>query len=253
MARAKLDLRALTRFPLIAAGDDLAAIIWRRLKAQKLGLKAGDVLVVAQKVVSKAEGRFVALGTVTPSPRANLLAAQTDKDPRVVELILAEARAVIRQRPGLLVVEHRLGFVLANAGIDSSNVGVEDTVLLLPKDPDASAARLRARLAALSGIAPAVVINDSLGRAFRNGIVGTALGAVGLPALADLRGTPDLFGRPLQSTEVGLADEIASAGSLLQGEAGEGQPVVLVRGLDLAGRPSAGAALVRAGDRDLFR
>jgi coenzyme F420-0:L-glutamate ligase/coenzyme F420-1:gamma-L-glutamate ligase len=253
MARAKLDLRALTRFPLIAAGDDLAAIIWRRLKAQKLGLKAGDVLVVAQKVVSKAEGRFVALGTVTPSPRANLLAAQTDKDPRVVELILAEARAVIRQRPGLLVVEHRLGFVLANAGIDSSNVGVEDTVLLLPEDPDASAARLRARLAALSGIAPAVVINDSLGRAFRNGIVGTALGAVGLPALADLRGTPDLFGRPLQSTEVGLADEIASAGSLLQGEAGEGQPVVLVRGLDLAGRPSAGAALVRAGDRDLFR
>lgn len=253
MALSRVDLRALTRFPLIAPGDDLAAIIWRRLKAQRLGLLEGDVLVIAQKIVSKAEGRFVALGTVTPRRKARALASKTGKDARVVELILREARSVVRVRPGLIVVEHKLGFVLANAGIDSSNVGIEDAVLLLPQNPDASAALLRAKLAKISGVAPAIVINDSLGRAFRNGIVGTALGAVGLAALADLRGTPDLFGRPLQSTEVGLADEIASAGSLLQGQAAEGQPVVLVRGLNLAGRVSSGATLIRSGAEDLFR
>jgi len=212
--------------------------------------------VLAQKIVSKAEGRYVDLATVTPSPRAGKIAAETDKDPRLVELILEDSRRVVRQRPGVLIVEHRLGYVMANAGIDRSNVdpgmGAEP-VLLLPRDPDGSAAELRRRLAARYGAAPAVIIADSFGRAWRRGTVGIALGAAGLPSMQDYRGRPDLFGRPLRITETGFADEIAAAASLLMGQADEGQPAVLVRGLAWSGGDAPASALVRPAAEDLFR
>jgi coenzyme F420-0:L-glutamate ligase/coenzyme F420-1:gamma-L-glutamate ligase len=214
------------------------------------------VLVVTHKVVSKAEGRYVTLSDVTPSPRARELAAATGKDPALVEVILSESRDVLRFRPGLIIAEHRLGLVLANAGIDQSNVpqdGNEARVLLLPKDPDASSAALRAAMEQRFGARLAVVVSDSVGRAWRNGVVGLALGAAGLPALLDLRGRCDLEGRPLRVTQVGLADEIASAAQLLMGEADEGRPAVLVRGLPWQGTPAPAAALIRRRDEDLFR
>jgi coenzyme F420-0:L-glutamate ligase/coenzyme F420-1:gamma-L-glutamate ligase len=218
------------------------------------------VLVLAQKIVSKAEGRSVRLADVTPSARARELAPQCDKDPRLVELILSEAAEVLRVRPGVIVVVHRLGFVLANAGIDRSNVGpvaedpsADDRVLLLPRDPDGSAQALGAALKTTTGASVAVIINDSLGRAWRNGTVGTALGASGLPALVDLRGRPDWFNRALQTTEVGLADEIAAAASLLMGQADEGRPIVLMRGLAADRRSGTGQELIRRRELDMFR
>ena len=227
-----------------SAGDDIAALIADALQRSGLTLQSGDVLVIAQKIVSKAEGRLVALASVTPSARAQTLAAEVDKDPRLVELILQESTEVVRHRKNVLVVAHRNGYVLANAGIDASNVGEGDDdshVLLLPEDCNRSCREIRRRLAERTGVEIAVVINDSLGRAWRNGTVGTALGAAGPPALLDLAGTPDLFGRKLRTTEVGIADEIAAAASLLMGQAGEGTPVVLLRGLKLAGARRLGA------------
>jgi coenzyme F420-0:L-glutamate ligase/coenzyme F420-1:gamma-L-glutamate ligase len=182
------------------------------------------------------------------------LAALTDKDPRMVELVLRESTAVVRAGPNVLVVRHRLGFVSANAGIDQSNVnGGEDTALLLPLDPDESARQLRERLGELTGVAPAVVLSDSHGRPFRMGNVGVAVGAAGLPALRDLRGQPDLFGRPLKISLQGLADEIASAANLLSGEGAEGLPVVLLRGLRFTPSDGRAADLVRPPEMDLFR
>jgi coenzyme F420-0:L-glutamate ligase/coenzyme F420-1:gamma-L-glutamate ligase len=210
--------------------------------------------VVTSKIVSKAEGRFVALSSVTPGAEATRLAALTGKDPRVVELVLQESVAVIRAAPGVLVVRHRLGFVSANAGIDQSNVdGGEETVLLLPRDPDESARRLRGRLGVLVGATPAVVISDSHGRPFRMGNVGVAVGAAGLPALRDLRGQHDLFDRPLRISLQGLADEVASAANLLSGEGAEGLPVVLLRGLRFTPVDGRAADLVRPPEQDLFR
>ena len=238
-------------------GDDLVRLIRDGLAASGEVLRDGDVLVLAQKIVSKAEGRSVRLADVTPSARAHELAPQCDKDPRLVELILSEAAEVLRVRPGVIVVVHRLGFVLANAGIDRSNVGPDtdavERVLLLPRDPDGSARALREALRAATGADVAVIINDSLGRAWRNGTIGTALGAAGLPALADLRGQPDLFQRALQTTEVGLGDEIAAAASLLMGQADEGRPIVLVRGLRFERRSGSGAELIRRRELDMFR
>jgi coenzyme F420-0:L-glutamate ligase/coenzyme F420-1:gamma-L-glutamate ligase len=192
---------------------------------------------------------------VTPSPRAVELASATAKDPRVVELILAESTEVLRQRPGAIIVAHRLGYVLANAGIDMSNVGPDgaERALLLPADPDRSCRELRTRLRERTGIDAAVLIIDSFGRAWRNGTVGTAIGVSGFPALADLRGQPDLFGRPLQITEVGLADELAAAASLMMGQAGEGAPVVLARGVPYERRESGIQELIRPKAQDLFR
>ena len=253
---ARLSLHALADFPLIRPGDDLAAILIERLIGEELTPRAGDVIVLAQKIVSKAEGRIVDLAMVVPSPRAIALGAEIGKDPRLVEAILSCSTRVVRRRPNLLIMEHELGFVMANAGVDHSNLaapGAPDQALLLPADPDASAAALRARLVAHSGVEVAVVITDSFGRPFRRGSCGVAIGAAGLPALVDLRGTPDLFGRTLEVTLVGLADEIAAAASLLQGQADEGQPVVVLRGLRWSAPDAPAGALVRPAEEDLFR
>ena len=253
----ELVLTPLDGVPMIAAGDDLAAIILTALKSADCTLLASDVLVLAQKIVSKAEGRTVDLRTVTPSPRAVALGKETDKDPRIVELILAESTEVLRCRPGVLIVAHRLGIVLANAGIDRSNVERSDTggddVLLLPRDPDGSCAALRRTISTAAGVDVGVMIIDSIGRAWRNGTIGTAIGVSGLPGLLDLRGTPDLFGRALETTEVGLADELAAAASLVMGQAGEARPVVLARGLGYGRRDGTARELIRAREKDLFR
>jgi coenzyme F420-0:L-glutamate ligase / coenzyme F420-1:gamma-L-glutamate ligase len=253
---ASLGLEPLAGIGLVAPGDDLGAIAAAAIAASGLAPRDGDVLVVAQKIVSKAEGRYVDIARVRPSPRAEALAAEVDKDPRFVEVVLSEARRVVRHRPGLLIVEHRLGFVMANAGIDHSNVepdGGGERVLLLPLDPDASARALRDDLCRRFGVRLAVVISDSFGRPWRKGTVGVAIGAAGLPAFIDWRGHPDLFARPLQVTETGLADEIAAAAGLVMGQADEGVPMVLVRGLSWAAPERSAADLVRPPEHDLFR
>jgi len=209
--------------------------------------------VLAQKIVSKAEGREVALASVVPSAAAGELAALTLKDPRLVELVLRESIEVVRAVPNILIVRHKLGFVMAQGGIDASNVDGTGTVLLLPADPDASAERLRQALKGKTGADVGVVINDSWGRAWRIGTVGTAIGVAGLPAFLDLRGTPDLNGRILRVTEVGHADEIAAAASLLMGQADEGRPVVILRGLGRAAPAGKARDLVRPVKQDLFR
>jgi coenzyme F420-0:L-glutamate ligase/coenzyme F420-1:gamma-L-glutamate ligase len=244
--------------PLVKPGDNLASLIVAGLRAADLGLQTGDVLVVTSKIVSKAEGRFLDLRTVTPSARAREVAEQTGKDPRLVEVALSEAVSISRMKMGILVTRHRLGFVSANAGIDHSNVGPngEDWVLLLPIDPDSSAARLREALETATGVAPGIVISDTHGRPHRLGNVGVALGAAGIPALLDLRGRDDLFKRKLQYTDIGLADEFAAAADLLSGQANEGLPVTLIRGWHLPpGAPTDGCAadLIRPLDMDLYR
>jgi coenzyme F420-0:L-glutamate ligase/coenzyme F420-1:gamma-L-glutamate ligase len=250
----ELSIAALAGIPLVKAGDDIAGLVLQGMAASGLALQRGDIVVIAQKIVSKAEARTVDLREVTPSPRAEQLAAEVDKDPRLVELILRESTEVVRHRKGVLVVAHRNGIVLANAGIDASNVaGDEHHVLLLPEDCNRSCREIRARLAARTGVEAGVLIIDSLGRAWRNGTVGVALGAAGLPALLDLRGTPDLFGRELRTTEVGVADEIAAAASMLMGQADEGTPVALLRGLKLPGTDGSAADLIRPRALDLFR
>jgi coenzyme F420-0:L-glutamate ligase/coenzyme F420-1:gamma-L-glutamate ligase len=253
MTSGDLLLRPLHGIPPIAAGDDLTAIALAGLQESDERLREGDVLVFAQKIVSKAEGRVVDLASVVPSIRALELANETDKDARLAELILRESSEVLRHRPGLLIVVHRLGFILANAGIDRSNVGGGDHVLLLPVDPDASAARIREDLRAKTGLDVAVMIIDSIGRPWRMGTIGTAIGVSGIPALLDLRGRPDLHGRLLESTEIGLADELAAAASLAMGQADEGTPIVLARGVPYARREGSARELLRPKDMDLFR
>jgi coenzyme F420-0:L-glutamate ligase/coenzyme F420-1:gamma-L-glutamate ligase len=256
MTRSVVTIKALTGIKLVEPGDDLGAITVAALAANGLAPQDGDVLVVAQKIVSKAEGRYVDVAAVEPSERAIALAAETDKDPRFVEVVLGESKRVVRHRPGLLIVEHRLGFVMANAGIDHSNIprgdGV-DRVLLLPLDPDSSAARLRQHIIDACGTAIGVVISDSFGRAWRKGTVGIALGAAGLPAVIDMRGHADLFGRELLVTETGFADEIAAAAGLLMGQADEAIPMALVRGLGWSAPEMPAAALIRPAEHDLFR
>ena len=251
-----VTISGLSGIKLVEPGDDLAAITVAAFAANGIVPEDGDVLVVAQKIVSKAEGRYVDVATVQPSERAIALAAELDKDPRFVEVVLSESKRVVRHRPGLLIVEHRLGLVMANAGIDHSNVPTDDgvdRVLLLPEDPDGSARALREHLIRVFGTGIAVIVSDSFGRAWRKGTVGIALGAAGLPALVDLRGHPDLFGRALLVTETGFADEIAAAASLLMGQAGEAIPMVLVRGLAWSAPEVPAAALIRPAEHDLFR
>ena len=242
-----LQLFALPGLPMVQAGDDLAAQLSAAMARAGLAPEPGDVLAIAQKIVSKAEGRSIALASVAPSQAARDLATQTGKDARLVELILSESERVVRARPNLIIVKHRLGFVMANAGIDQSNVGEDGQALLLPRDPDASAAALAARL----GLP--VVITDSFGRAWRRGTVGVAIGAAGLPALQDLRGRPDLFGRTLMVSITGFADEIAAAAGLVMGQGAEGIPAVLLRGLAWSGAVNPAAELLRPAQEDLFQ
>jgi coenzyme F420-0:L-glutamate ligase/coenzyme F420-1:gamma-L-glutamate ligase len=250
-----ISLISVPDIPHIQAGDDLANILLDALERAGLVLLDGDVVAIAQKIVSKAEGRLVALVDVEPGEYAVKLAEQVGKDPRLVELILRESEEVSRVRPGVIIVRHRLGFTSANAGIDRSNVGPGDgeRVLLLPLDPDASAARLRAALQAATGAAVGVVITDSHGRPFRLGTVGVAIGVAGIPALWDRRGEPDLYGYRLQHTDVGVADEIAAAAGLLMGQAAEGLPAVLIRGLRLPPADGRAADLIRPKEQDLYR
>lgn len=246
--------------PLIRHGDNLADIVVRALHVNDIALNDNDILVLAQKIVSKSEGRTVHLPAVTPSPAAMALAAETEKDPRLVELILRESKEVLRTRPGTIIVEHKLGFVCANAGIDHSNVhappgeiGSDEWVLLLPADPDHSAVLIRQEIQSRTGKRLGILIIDSHGRAWRNGTVGAAIGIAGMPGLQDLRGEPDLFGFQLRITQVGVADELAAAASLMMGQAAEGTPVVHVRGFPYPLREGSLLELLRPREQDLFR
>lgn len=241
--------------PLIETGDDLPALIIAALEANGQPLQTGDVVAVTSKIVSKSEGRWVALETVEPDEEAQRVAAEVGKDPREVALILSESVRISRMRRGVLITEHRNGYVCANAGMDHSNARAEgDWRLLLPVDPDASARALRQRLNEHFGVTAALIITDSHGRPFRMGTVGVAIGAAGLPALWDMRGRTDLFGETLQVTETGFADELAAAAGLVQGQAAEGVPVAILRGLTYPVDESASAAdLVRPKELDLYR
>ena len=251
--------RALSIVPLggigeVRPGDSLVTILADALSEAGLAIEAGDILVVTSKIMSKAEGRFVDLREVTVSERAAELAEQTHKDPRLVELVLAESTHIVRAVPHVLITRHRLGLVMANAGIDQSNLGPDgnDHVLLLPQSPDQSAAVLRAGLADAMGQAPAIIISDSFGRPWRHGVVNVGIGASGLPALVDRRGEADRDGRILEVTQVALADMIATAAGLVTGEGGEGVPAALVRGYPLPAGECPASAIVRPPAQDLF-
>lgn len=250
-----VSFTALPGIPLVEPGDDLVGVIEAAVARAGLALEAGDVLVVAQKVVSKADGRYVRLADVTPGPRAQALAAEVNKDPRHVEVVLGESDEVVRRREHVLIVAHKRGYVMANAGIDESNIEHREgdpRVLLLPHDLDASAAALKRGLDR-EGAEIGVIINDSFGRPWRNGVTGVALGAAGVPSLVDMVGRPDLFGRAMRVTEVALADEIAAGASLVMGQGDEGLPVVLVRGFSSGAPHRPAADLIRPRERDLFR
>jgi len=253
-----LVLTSLENIPLIRRDDNLADIVLKSLQETGLELQDNDILVLAQKIVSKAEGRKVNLATVSPSPRAIELAQQTEKDPRVVELMLQESNEVLRTRVGTIIVEHKLGFVCANAGIDHSNVAgdgdtTEEWVLLLPENPDQSCTLLRNEIESKTGKHIGVVIIDSHGRAWRNGTVGVAIGMSGVPGIIDKRGDKDLFGYTLRITIIGAADELAAAASLVMGQASEGKPVVHVRGFPYPLQEGSLKELIRPKEQDMFR
>ena len=251
-----VTLTPLAGIPAVREGDDVARLVGDAIEAADIAPAEFDVVVVTQKIVSKAEGRRVRLSDVEPSPRALELAASLDKDARMIEVVLGESNAIVAHGHGVLIAEHRSGHVMANAGVDRSNVGRpgdDEEVLLLPCDPDASAAALHRALEARFGCRLAVIVSDSAGRAWRHGVAGIAIGAAGLPSLVDLRGAPDLFDVPLKVTLAGLADQIASAANLVAGEAAEGVPAVHVRGLAWDTEPVPARALVRDRESDLFR
>lgn len=249
---ARLELIALEGIPEVAPGDDIAAHIADAAVASGIGLADEDVLVVTQKIVSKAEGRLVELASVTPSDFAREWAERWGKDPRQVELVLRESASIVRMGPGGLIISRtRHGLVCANAGVDVSNVGGGDVASLLPEDPDASAGRIRAGVEARTGAAPAVIISDSFGRPWRNGIVNVAIGSAGLEALLDLRGEPDAAGRQMQATVIAVADELASAADLAGGKVAQ-RPVVVVRGYEWRPSDAGASVLVMEAERDLF-
>lgn len=249
-----LTLTTLDKIPMIEPGDDISGSIIASLIQQDLLLKDGDVLVIAQKIVSKAEGRFRNLRHVQPSTEAIALAEETEKDPRLVQAILDESSEVVRKRQGVLIVRHKRGWVMAQAGIDQSNVqgADEDQLLLLPEDPDRSAQLIRNDISQRTGVAPGIVIADSFGRPFRNGTTGIAIGAAGITSFQDIRGERDLFGRELKVSTVAHADELAAAASILMGQADAGKPVVLIQGL-LPSSNLPASSLIRPLEDDLFR
>jgi len=247
---------ALPGLPLVEPGDDLVAMIVEGVRRAGLAVAAGDVFVLAQKIVSKAENRYVDLADVTPSAQALELAKVVGKDPRHIEVVLSESTEVVRCRQNVMIVAHRLGFVMANAGIDESNIAHADgkaRVLLLPEDPDASSERLRQGLRDAFGVDVGVIINDSFGRPWRNGVVGVAIGSAGVASLRSMIGEPDLFDRAMRITEIAVADELAAAASLVMGQGAEGQPVVHVRGFANVAPPQPASVLVRPREQDLFR
>ena len=254
----KLIISPLPNIPMVHTGNDLFEIIINGLKQGNITLQDGDILVLAQKIVSKAEGRWVNLMSIQPSLQAIDLANKIEKDPRLVEIILRESNQVVRTRTGTIIVEHRLGFICANAGIDHSNVAgngsdYEEWVLLLPEDPEASAQVIRNKLQMISGTQLGVMIIDSHGRAWREGVVGMAIGLSGLPGIMDMRGKSDLFGYNLKITTIGVADELAAAASLVMGQTDEATPIVHVRGFPYPLRDGHLKELLRPKEQDLFR
>lgn len=253
-----LTLTPIQGIPLINAGDNLSNIIWNALSNNQINLINDDILVITQKIISKAEGRIINLSDVKVSKKAREISKISNKDPRLIELILQESNEILRVTPNHLIVEHSLGFVCANAGVDHSNVHAEngnpeDIFLLLPKNPDLSAQRIKNDIEEMSKAKIGILIIDSHGRAWRNGIIGTAIGIAGMPALIDLRGKKDIFGYKLQITQVAAADELASAASLLMGQADEKIPVIHVRGFPYPLRDASIKELIRPKDQDLFR
>ena len=254
-AVSEITLTAIQNIPEINPGDEVASIINECIEAQGCSLENNDVIVIAQKIISKSEDRFVDLNTVKPSDEAFQLSKEVEKDPRLVELILQESNQIIRASKGILVVEHKLGHILANAGIDRSNIGRnDDHVLLLPINPDESAKNVKNYFENDSKIEIGVLITDSIGRAWRLGTIGHALGSSGIKTLIDMRGSEfDRDGRLLQTTVIGVADQIASASTLLMGESSEGMPAVIIRGLDLCDDSDTVNHLIRPAEEDLFR
>ncbi len=243
-------------FPLVEPGDELPRLIVASLRMENIELQDGDALVLAQKIVSKSEGRFVDLAAVEVSSEARDLALQCEKDARLVQLILDESTEVLRCVPGVIIVRHKLGFVMANAGIDHSNISVgasDERVLLLPRQPDDSAGRLRNALEKETGMKLAVLITDSFGRPWRLGTTGVCIGCAGIASLVDRRGDSDLYGQELKVTQVALGDEIATAASVLMGQADEARPLVIARGLEFPREPSSAQQLIRPREEDLFQ
>jgi len=250
-----MKLTALNNVPEIHPGDTLADVLLTALEHNKVALLDGDVVAVCQKIVSKAEDRFVALDTVTPSPRALELAQVCDKDPRFVEVVLGQSSQIVRCAKDVLIVRHQLGFIVANAGVDQSNIeNAASRVLLLPENPDRSAAGMRDAIAAKLGVRVGVVITDSFGRPWRLGVCGTCIGCAGLVPLVDMRGRPDRVGRPLRVTQIAVADAIAAAAALVMGEADEGRPIVVVSGIaaEFVGDDGPAMRLIRPPEADLF-
>ena len=251
-----LTVCAVPGVPMVEPGDDLGTILTAALDAAGLVFRDGDVTVVAQKIISKAQGRYAYLDEYPPSARARALAEATGKDPRLVEIILSESKEVVAHGPNLIIAEHRSGHVMANAGVDRSNIRHSpgrECVLLLPEDPDAACEALKRAFDRHFGVSVATVVSDSVGRPWRTGTVGIALGCAGLPALEDLRGRPDLHGRPLEVSLTGLADSLAAAAALVMGEGDEALPFAVVRGAHWRGAPAPARALLRARELDLFR
>ncbi|MAT44512.1 MAG: coenzyme F420-0:L-glutamate ligase [Anaerolineaceae bacterium] len=253
----ELYLKALEGFPEVNIGDDLSSVISNECARNNWVWEDGDILIIAQKIVSKAENRYVKLSDIHPSEKALNYVLQTGKDPRVIELILSESNKVLRTRKGLMVVEHKLGFICANAGIDQSNIKQKNendiSVLLLPKNPDQSANEIRKKIKDQTGKSIAVLIIDSHGRPWRRGVVGITIGLSGIQGVLDRRGHSDLYGYRLQVTEIGTCDELAAAASILMGQAAEGKPVVLVRGYPYSMGEGSISDVIRPENEDLFR